>query len=721
MFLTPRLRGKALNLLVLPPIGPSRGVRTLPPCKPRHLSKAIPRRGSFLDNTSNNTRRKVPEKVAIKQFKQDDETMRELYALQGRKVPKIKAPKTLFQMNTRILSDYVDIVEMRLYPDRYKKRIWRSLKILIKTPRKPRVDKPPLDLLLDIFESAKVQAPSRRNALVKRAGDAIYSFGVRLDPINESIYLDAIFNCGAKAKALQIWQSRRGKPDVKNWLYWPELGGILYLRRFDTSSSEEIAKSMKQQFGVITTALIVEFVNIYLQKGDRDNATWWYNQIKELAIANQRLENVDVRSSDSPLTAEQAAEIANTNRGPSVQNFKYILDRAIESHAWKLAALVMVDLQRFSVKVSLNEVMACINQATVKMTEKKPAKRRQKIRASRALYGVNPAGSSQFVDLLTSLIGLEPTLLHNKQLYHAWVQGLVGHGMYKNAIEVVEAMAERGLVEQNDKIYLTLLSSLLSKRQHELSFEYLHRTGSLNPELYSMLLQYAVSRRDRDLVQKVEKKMEEDQVAYTALTFNNLLSHYYEQRDFGNFGRLLNFAISHNKRVQQSSFREIWRLLRKLYQPGVNNKIVDVDLRLLVKAMVTSPNFKPSQFLYEIASHALLLSGDAEGAAGLLCYMDEVNSANIPGIMAMSIIQLGYKMNDKVKLVFPPVPRKDSLITKKMEKPPQTLKEGNEEIILSEPMVPWKKVVIQLATVMNRHNPDHLVEEAINAKDYYSS
>lgn len=94
-----------------------------------------------------------------------------------------------------------------------------------------------IEQLVEAFELAKlVPIEGRRKRGIFLAGNLIYKLGnVRMDPVNESFYIDSLVNYGSYKKAFNLFESNREKVDHR---WWYEMGMMIalranYLRKFD--------------------------------------------------------------------------------------------------------------------------------------------------------------------------------------------------------------------------------------------------------------------------------------------------------------------------------------------------------------------------------------------------------------------------------------------------------------------------------------------------------
>lgn len=94
-----------------------------------------------------------------------------------------------------------------------------------------------VEQMVQAFELAKlVPIEGRRKRGIFLAGNLIYSLGtVRMDPVNESFYIESLVNYGLYRKAYKLFESNREKVNER---WWYEMGMMIvlranYLQKFD--------------------------------------------------------------------------------------------------------------------------------------------------------------------------------------------------------------------------------------------------------------------------------------------------------------------------------------------------------------------------------------------------------------------------------------------------------------------------------------------------------
>lgn len=105
-----------------------------------------------------------------------------------------------------------------------------------------------LEQLVQAFELAKlVGIGEDRKRGIFLAGNLLYSSGkVRMDPVNESFYIDSLVNHGHYKRAFELFESNRTKVDER---WWYELGMMIALRANYLSKFDKLFIATDLRFG----------------------------------------------------------------------------------------------------------------------------------------------------------------------------------------------------------------------------------------------------------------------------------------------------------------------------------------------------------------------------------------------------------------------------------------------------------------------------------------
>lgn len=608
------------------------------------------------------------------------------------KIPATARPITnyhsIYQMEAEMLKEYIERSNISQNPTQKDHNLWKGLRNFSKLKPSPE-DSPPLDVLLELFEVAKAQSTQyQKNLRVKQVGDIIYSCGknIRLDPINESAYIDAMFSMGNKYKAMRLWESRVGKRDVLDSSYWQEVGVLLYLRRYNWKMAENLAQEMENEFGYIPPKLILHFISVYCRLNSDDKIDEWYHKL---------LHSVQNRNRISKKLAK-AKSVTASNDSPSVDNLISSLQEFLKHSQWSMALINIKDLQSLNIEIPVFPMLKTIDQATralSKIGRKKPNSQRQ--------YRPTTKHSSDFVPLLSALISINPELLHSSSLYQSWLRGLTAMGLTQNAMQVFEAMVQRKIIPSVDDMAV-LTQSLLNGHQWDTAWEVLSRMKRKPSEddqilpdptirIYNFFLRYAIRSGYTEYVDRVIENMEPLLPHYSENSINMLLTFYSSTKQYGKIFDLYTPYIEKEIDPSHAIWRQLWLTLRKVYQESsVLESIQAPDCRHLFSSMVSSQHYKPSLHVYEYAANTMILNNDTAGACAILCYMETSNSMSPTIILSTGLVDLALKIKHGSKALFAPAAggsRNEALV-------------GSSHPALSEPTIPWETVTESICTTL---------------------
>lgn len=592
-----------------------------------------------------------------------------------------KGGESAYQWRTRMLEEYMKNLELDKKPREHGDDVylWQGLRHFSKL--KPQEgESPPLGMLLELFEVAKVQEGQRkRNYRIKQVGDVLYSIeNVRLDPVNESAYIDALFMMGNKYRALDLWQSRLGKRDVVESSYWHEFGVLLYIRRFDWRRAEEISADMEKRFGYIPPKLIIHFIQLYCRLGGHDKRVeGWYRKLRD-SVKNRKKIMKILSTAKSPTAVEDP---------PRSDHLLVILEELLRQNYWKLAQTVIKDLQAIKAEIPVVQMLDTIDKSTKQLsTVSKDRKRRRKCVGGRPKMG---AESSDFVPLLSMLISINPEILNSASLYQSWLRGLASMGLTQNAIQVLDAMVKRGNGPSIDDMF-ALIQGLLNKNEWVSAWKLLERMESEElasqptARIYNQFLRYSIRVEDSQLVDQVVSHI---QPPYTDTTLNMLLLFYFNTRQFDKLFELYTPIINKDQDPGHTTWRQLWLLLRRSHQTKIT--AVRPDHCALFAAMASSEKYKPSLHVYEYAAHSMMLADDYAAACAVLCYMERTNDLNPTIILATGLADLALKLKRGSKAIFAPGAASINEATVESGHP-----------ALAEPTIPWESVCDSICSTL---------------------
>lgn len=587
--------------------------------------------------------------------------------------------ESAYQWRTRMLEEYMKNLDLDKQPRRHgdDPYLWKGLRHFSEL-KLPEGESPPLGMLLELFEVAKLQeGEQKRSYRIKQVGDVLYSYeNVRLDPVNESAYIDALFTVGNRYRALELWQSRFGKRDVVDSSYWHEFGVLLYIRRFDWRRAEEIAADMESQFGYVPPKLMIHFIKLYCRLDGHDkHVERWYKKLRD-SVKNRKKITKMLSTAKSPTAVEDP---------PDLNHLLVVLEELLRENYWKLAQTVLKDLQKMKAEIPVLGMLDTIDKSTKQLSSASKDRRKRRS-GGRPKIG---AESSDFVPLLSMLISINPEILNSTSLYQSWLRGLASMGLTQNAIQVLDAMVKRGKEPSIDDMF-ALIQALLNKHESRSAWKLLERmeSGELasqpTTQVYNQFLRYFIRLEDSQLVDQAVSHI---QTPYNDTTLNMLLLFYFNTRQFTKLFELYTPIINKEQDPGHTTWRQLWLLLRKSHQAKVS--AVRPDHRELFVAMASSRNYKPSLHVYEYAAHSMMLAEDYAAACAVLCYMEGTDDLNPTIILATSLADLALKLKRGSKAVFAPGAASIDEATVESGHP-----------ALAEPAIPWESVCDSICSTL---------------------
>lgn len=141
---------------------------------------------------------------------------------------------------------------------------WENVQLLIKQSKGyknygKRLDDVPL--YVNLFEAAKHLPEPQRSRMLYRIGRHVYQLkAVRFDPINEVEFLDTLAKNGKPFEAASYWKSRKDRDEVKDTIYWYEVGIMYHLQCGLFSKANDIAQEMLQKFDYVPPVVACELI-----------------------------------------------------------------------------------------------------------------------------------------------------------------------------------------------------------------------------------------------------------------------------------------------------------------------------------------------------------------------------------------------------------------------------------------------------------------------------
>ncbi|KAI0462753.1 hypothetical protein LJB42_003554 [Komagataella kurtzmanii] len=139
----------------------------------------------------------------------------------------------------------------------------------------------PIELASKAFElSTQIYDPEHRTNVIYYSGNLIYSHPrVRADPINESLYMEALLEHRQFLRCENLFTSRLNQTDVQGQRFWLENGMKMYLRSFKVSKAEELAAKVLQEHKYLHPSVIVQFIDVFSRLEQYGQVLKWTNTL----------------------------------------------------------------------------------------------------------------------------------------------------------------------------------------------------------------------------------------------------------------------------------------------------------------------------------------------------------------------------------------------------------------------------------------------------------
>lgn len=553
-----------------------------------------------------------------------------------------------FQIEVNYLTKQLEVVGEK--PQVYRKVFWQGLRRLGKTPMSTG-DKPPYELLAMSFELAKMLPPSqKRSFAIRVAGDVLYGFkdGIRMDPINEVEYMDALALFGNSYRAIEIWKSRKDKPDVKDSVYWSDVGILYYIQAKRLRKAQELAEETLAKYNYVPPRCLVALIREYALVGEDLRVAEWYKQLVGAVTSAKKIEHSkEVRQNFDQ--TEDALAWFNRKVDPTVEDLEAVLKALLHNSFWDEAMDLMDRMRELGLGTSVGASLSVLDKWTRAMFERGQTGRLSG-RAHRR--GQPPrAASRQLTVLISKIVSTHPEVLDNANFYESWMRGLAGLGRHADAMGVVDAMVERG-IQVTTAHATSLVKALLKQKQLDGALDLLAKIENREPDsclpqptdrLYALFIQYGSNRHNHELVQDMLRRMDAHSVEITDASFNALAFYYRRHRDFASAFDLFRQTLASGTGLTNRSYRAMWLVLYDYYKAGSNYQSQPLDPRELLASMMTRPRLTLSKDTFEACVETLLVSGDHVAVAGLLCYMDTVRGIKLDALVVTHLFQLAKR------------------------------------------------------------------------------
>ncbi|GAV54302.1 hypothetical protein ZYGR_0AL00340 [Zygosaccharomyces rouxii] len=475
-----------------------------------------------------------------------------------------------------------------------------------------------LEQLVQAFELSKlIGIEERRKRGIFLAGNLLYSLGtVRMDPVNESFYIDSLVNYGLYKKAFELFESNRVKVDER---WWYELGMMVALRANYLNKFDKLFVATDLRFGkypYVSPQVLRLAVRRKLLIGDIKSANKLTDRFLEMVsiYGCKRFDEAPYNEDSQMInfaTEDQADDFLNEMTPPSDYDFitliEYHLFRKNIHTAMKLVAkyletdgttdrnyrFIIVQL-KFNLLQSFEQLRHSLgphlNPDTVQQKLDELQKSFEEVRKehnldisfSQELLFNNVASLASFPELtkvMEDFVMKRATAdehLSPSKKFHALLKIILATGKEKQAFFLLSKLEE---------------TFLKSKRSPELEGTQFY--AEVQPHHYAVFVEYFTLSKDRfpksmhsnleRSVDKLVERIETHGVPYNSVLLTKLLIFY---RDFNNFNKcfeiinqvmkekLVNQLVTgsdqttfYNRRdVTRPLYMEMWRAYGKYYK-----------------------------------------------------------------------------------------------------------------------------------------------------------
>lgn len=449
-----------------------------------------------------------------------------------------------------------------------------------------------IKLFLDLFEAAKQTTSSQRTEAVRMVGSFIYrSRTVRLDPINEVEFLDALVGTGRVFQALALWRSRVDKPDVSNTVYWPEVGALYYIDAGLPVEAHNIALRLRASKGGVPPRLVLALIEAFSRREGPELDEW----VSYLLDAELKGSNTDW--SDVVVTEEDLKDRMNDIPKVKATDLQVALEILVRARQWDAAA----------------KVANCVPVLPPALPWL--ATLRKQSRPEPSIFS-----------LFEVIVERSPQMVGDPEMIAGLLASFGRRGQLEEVRDILEGASDRG-IKLTPTQQTAVLRSLWARNRNsaiELAAEF------ATPDATAAVAR-SFRRRDRRSFLKTAFDTQN-------LSLNSALA--LEVLKAGNPSNLPLASLG----LGQRHWRWIWTLATRGGE----------DCRSLFQSMLQyrSENgpIYISLNLVETIVQAFLLNGDREGAAAVLLYIGSYLHHKIPLALASSILQTSLRVRPGMQM-----------------------------------------------------------------------
>ncbi|QLL34191.1 hypothetical protein HG536_0G00480 [Torulaspora globosa] len=551
-----------------------------------------------------------------------------------------------------------------------------------------------IEQLVEAFELAKiVPIEGRRKRGIFLAGNLIYARGnVRMDPVNESFYIESLVNYGLYRKAYNLFETNREKVDER---WWYEMGMMVALRANYLQKFERLLAMLDEKFPgypYVSPRILKLAIKKKLFLRDLGSANALTTRLLDIVTTFGLNSSQDRAQKTVDFASEDEADMyLNERELPTSYDLLTVADyhlfRKNFNTAYKVMATYLdkvgnseLGYQYFVVRMKLNLLRDIKSLKSSLQTHMSPeiadfCLEKLQNTFDRIVKEANVDNSmcqDLLFDSIDSLVkdplltktveGLIVSSLRDKDLlspsksFHSVLKLLLASGREADAMKVLSSM------EQASK----------QCGQHKAGSNE-HFFSEANAHHYAEFIEYyalqAVRRRkQREAYQKkvsqILDRMSSLGVPYNSVFLSKLLMFYRQSDDFENSFTLIN-RILEEKRVQSNPpdadrtsfynrrditrglYAEIWKLCSSYYyvfarelhtvEMKSNYGVWKENASKIVKATKVHPNFSIRTLFRTMVNDDNILPDERMYFTILVTFMKKRDWQAIPGILAAMI------------------------------------------------------------------------------------
>lgn len=548
-------------------------------------------------------------------------------------------------------------------------KLWKTVKLFSRIEKDPSVE-PPLEVLVVLFQLAKEQNSSNtKKGALKLVGDLLYGYQVvRMDPYNEVEYLSALTKLRQTSKAIRIWESRRYKDDVKDSIWWLEVGTCLYQENHNLPKAEELALELKERFNHVPPKVINRFIKQYLSMGKTELAWEWYRYMIAMVKGAGGPGAPEVITGN--FNPEEAEAVFNKKHIPSEMDLLFVLDLFLRNLCSSYSVVIINDLSDIGIQLSQDTILTNLENVArniVRLEDQDLSKLASA--PQKADVQELDGRENVFSNVMQTLTKTHPALLKSPRFYSIWISAHANMNNLNGALEVLDSMLSLNFSPSPHALH-SVLKSLLTQKRVAFALRILEcmetggASGSLSEDNlakfttskiprprgmhYALFIQYGARRIQHSFVLGILKRMAENGVKHDESTYLALFYYRYRARDFIGVFQLLSEAINSSKlQFSSEGYRVIWTIVRDYYRspPSVIRRDnLSLDLRSLFIRMLQSKDFTPLLEVYEPALQAFLRSGKLPELFASLLYLSSHNGFKMDAMFCYRLTQTAQQI-----------------------------------------------------------------------------